>query len=186
MFNSSVEKSVILVRWRSKRTMSAPSFCCGGRALMGSGIAQLAAMNGYSVRLCDRSRDQLHRAEQEIEAGLGKLVRSGRLEPGAADTARGAVGVGRSVVEAATGAGVVVEAVVELLDVKQEVLAEAATVARPDAILATDGPRLLDRVGLARPWVWTASELSAFTSSIRLSSCASWRSSEGCKRATRQ
>ena len=113
-----------------------------GAGIMGSGIAQLAAMNGYSVRLCDRSRDQLHRAEQEIESSLGKLVRSGRLEPGAADTAREAVRVGDSVVEAATGAGVVVEAVVELLDVKQEVLAEAATVARPDAILATNTSQL--------------------------------------------
>src|SRR6478609_1310909 len=86
-----------------------------GAGTMGAGIAQLAAMNGYAVGLCDRSADQLESAEKEIAGSLGKLVRSGRLEAPRADASRAAIGMCASVEEAATGAGAVIEAVVEVL-----------------------------------------------------------------------
>ena len=113
-----------------------------GAGIMGAGIAQAAGMSGYSVGLCDLSPAQTARATSEIAKSLDKLVLSGRLESETADMARSAVQACSSVEEAATGAQVVVEAVVEKLDVKQSVLREVSSVAQPDAVLATNTSQL--------------------------------------------
>ena len=58
----------------------------------------------------------------------------------------------RSVIEAADGAGLVIEAVVERLPVKQAILAEAAGVASPTALLATNTSQLsITAIGSALP-----------------------------------
>jgi 3-hydroxybutyryl-CoA dehydrogenase len=113
-----------------------------GAGIMGSGIAQLAAMAGYEVTLCDTAPEQLERARRQIRASIDKLVGKGRLDHEAGEQAVRQVHLSGSLAEAAAGAALVVEAVVEVLQVKQSVLREAMAVARPDALYGTNTSQL--------------------------------------------
>ena len=113
-----------------------------GAGIMGSGIAQLAAMAGYEVTLCDTAPEQLERARGQIRASIDKLVGKGRLDHEAGEQAVRQVQLSGSLAEAAAGAALVVEAVVEVLQVKQSVLREATAVARPDALYGTNTSQL--------------------------------------------
>ena len=113
-----------------------------GAGIMGSGIAQLAAMAGYEVTLCDTAPEQLERARGQIRASIDKLVGKGRLDHEAGEQAVRQVHLSGSLAEAAAGAALVVEAVVEVLRVKQSVLREATAVARPDALYGTNTSQL--------------------------------------------
>ena len=113
-----------------------------GAGIMGSGIAQLAAMAGYEVTLCDTAPEQLERARGQIRASIDKLAAKGRLDREAGEQAVRRVQLSGSLAEAAAGAALVVEAVVEVLAVKQSVLREAVAVARPDALYGTNTSQL--------------------------------------------
>jgi 3-hydroxybutyryl-CoA dehydrogenase len=113
-----------------------------GAGIMGSGIAQLAAMAGHEVTLCDTAPEQLERARGQIRASIDKLAGKGRLDREAGEQAIRRVQLSGSLAEAAAGAALVVEAVVEVLAVKQSVLREAMAVARPDALYGTNTSQL--------------------------------------------
>jgi 3-hydroxybutyryl-CoA dehydrogenase len=113
-----------------------------GAGIMGSGIAQLAAMAGYEVTLCDTAPEQLERARGQIRASIDKLAARGRLDREAGEQAMRRVQLSGSLAEAAAGAALVVEAVVEVLAVKQSVLREAMAAARPDALYGTNTSQL--------------------------------------------
>jgi len=113
-----------------------------GAGIMGSGIAQLAAMAGYEVTLCDTAPEQLERARGQIRASIDKLAAKGRLDREAGEQAVRRVQLSGSLGEAAAGAALVIEAVVEVLAVKQSVLREAVAVARPDALYGTNTSQL--------------------------------------------
>jgi 3-hydroxybutyryl-CoA dehydrogenase len=111
-----------------------------GAGIMGSGIAQLAATAGYEVAVFDADPGQLTRARGQIEASLNKQVAKGVLDEPAEVLDR--LHPRTSVAEAADGADVVIEAVVERLPVKQAVITEAAAAAAPAALLATNTSQL--------------------------------------------
>ncbi|MGF6888894.1 3-hydroxybutyryl-CoA dehydrogenase [Nocardia sp. GAS34] len=113
-----------------------------GAGIMGSGIAQLAATAGYEVAMADADADQLARARAQIHASVEKLSAKGVIDADAGARALGRLHPHTSVCDAAKDADVVIEAVVERLPVKQAVLAEAASVAAPDALLATNTSQL--------------------------------------------
>ena len=113
-----------------------------GAGIMGSGIAQLAAMAGYEVTLCDTAPEQLERACGQIRASIDKLVGKGRLDHEAGEQAVRQVHLSGSLAEAAAGAALVIEAVIEVLAVKQSILREAMAVARPDALYGTNTSQL--------------------------------------------
>ena len=123
-----------------------------GAGIMGSGIAQLAATAGYEVALFDADQEQLGRARLQTEASLKKLVSKGVLEEPLSARALERLYPSASVAEAADGADVVIEAVVERLPVKQAILTEAAAVASPAALLATNTSQLsITAIGSALP-----------------------------------
>ena len=123
-----------------------------GAGIMGSGIAQLAATAGHEVALFDADQEQLARGRVQIEASLKKLVSKGALEEPDGVRALQRLHPRSSVIEAADGADLVIEAVVERLPVKQAILAEAAGVASPTALLATNTSQLsITAIGSALP-----------------------------------
>jgi 3-hydroxybutyryl-CoA dehydrogenase len=123
-----------------------------GAGIMGSGIAQLAATAGHEVAVFDVDSEQLARGRVQIEASLKKLVSKGTLEEPDSVRALQRLHPRSSVIEAADGADLVIEAVVERLPVKQAILAEAAGVASPTALLATNTSQLsITAIGSALP-----------------------------------
>ncbi|HEX7131786.1 MAG TPA: 3-hydroxyacyl-CoA dehydrogenase family protein, partial [Iamia sp.] len=108
-----------------------------GAGLMGSGIAQVAAVAGHRVILRDVTDEALARGQAAIAKSLDRFVAKGGLERSAADEATGRVTTTTDL-EAVAEADVVVEAAFEDLGVKQDVFRELDRLCRDGAVLATN------------------------------------------------
>jgi 3-hydroxybutyryl-CoA dehydrogenase len=108
-----------------------------GAGLMGSGIAQVAAVAGHHVVLRDVTDDALGRGRAGIEKSLARFVAKGALEQAAVDEALGRITTTTDL-DAAADADVVVEAAFEKLEVKHEIFRELDRICRDGAVLATN------------------------------------------------
>ena len=108
-----------------------------GSGLMGSGIAQVAAVAGWQVTLRDLNTAATDKAMAGITASLDKFTSKGKIS---ADDAAAAIGriTTTTDLDAAGEADIVVEAVFERLELKQEVFKQLDAVCRADAVLATN------------------------------------------------
>jgi 3-hydroxybutyryl-CoA dehydrogenase len=109
-----------------------------GAGVMGRGIAEVTALAGWRTRLVDVSEDQLDGALATIGADLDGGVRRGKVSTDAAQAAILRIAATPDLASACRGADLVIEAVAERLEVKQEVLAVAEPLAAADAVLATN------------------------------------------------
>jgi 3-hydroxybutyryl-CoA dehydrogenase len=91
-----------------------------GCGLMGSGIAQVCAEAGYTVRVREVSDDLVHRGLGRIESFLKKSVEKGKLSPERLREVTGRLH-GTTSLEALADCDIVIEAVVESLDLKRQV-----------------------------------------------------------------
>lgn len=119
-----------------------------GGGFMGAGIAQVAAYSGLDVVLVDVSADRVRSGRDRIGALLQERVDKGRLGPDRRDAILASVR-GTTRVADLAGCDLVVEAVFEDRAVKSEVLADAASVIGPDAVLVSN-TSTLPITGLAR------------------------------------
>jgi len=114
-----------------------PRLAVVGAGTMGSGIAQLGATSGYEVTLIDVTADVAEKGRSAIERRLRRSVERGHLTPEAVEAAmanlKTAVGA-----ESAADADLVIEAVVEVLDVKKATFAALDRVTGPATVLATN------------------------------------------------
>ncbi len=108
-----------------------------GAGSMGAGIAQLAAQSGHRVRLHDASAGAGEAARVRIGADLDGAVKRGKMEPQQRTDVLERIEVA-SGIDALAGCGLVVEAIVERLDVKQAVFRQLEAALGPDAVLATN------------------------------------------------
>jgi len=108
-----------------------------GAGTMGNGIAQVCATTGYQVTMIDVVPEQLERALAAIDKSVGKLHSKGHLTDEQREAARTNI-VTAAEVTAAAAADFAVEAVVESLEIKQQVFAELDDCTRPDVILASN------------------------------------------------
>ncbi|MDB5722725.1 MAG: 3-hydroxyacyl-CoA dehydrogenase [Alphaproteobacteria bacterium] len=109
-----------------------------GAGLMGTGIAHAFASAGYETVLTDIAGEALTRAQSAIAKILDDGVRLGKLEAGAAESAKTLLSVTADTVEAATGASLLVETVSEQMPIKIAVLEAAEPVLAEHAIIATN------------------------------------------------
>jgi|TARA_B100000315_G_scaffold260548_1_gene322805 3-hydroxybutyryl-CoA dehydrogenase len=108
-----------------------------GAGTMGSGIAQVFAQAGLSVRLQDVEPATLDRAAAGIARSLDKLVARGTLEAEVADAACGRLSTGTDL-DALAEVDYVVEAIVEDLEAKRALFSTLDGLARGEAILASN------------------------------------------------
>ncbi|HJQ43589.1 MAG TPA: 3-hydroxyacyl-CoA dehydrogenase family protein [Jatrophihabitantaceae bacterium] len=108
-----------------------------GSGLMGSGIAQVSATAGYDVVLHDVRSEQLDKARAEIESSLQRLVKKEKLTDDDATAALARISTDTSI-DALGGSDVVVEAVFEKLELKQEIFRTLDSLVGPDTLLATN------------------------------------------------
>lgn len=108
-----------------------------GAGLMGSGIAQVAAQAGWQVTLQDLDGEAVRRGLAAVGSSLDRFVAKGTL-PAEERTAVLDRITPTTEFDTAAGADLVVEAVFEQLDVKQEVFRSLDRVCRPEAVLATN------------------------------------------------
>jgi len=108
-----------------------------GAGTMGHGIAQVAGQAGFEVRLVDSASEALAVGVGRIEKSLGKLVDKGKLTDEDRQATLARIETSTDLADL-TAAGLVVEAVVEKLEVKRQVLSELDRVCPPETILATN------------------------------------------------
>jgi 3-hydroxybutyryl-CoA dehydrogenase len=108
-----------------------------GAGLMGSGIAQVAAVAGHEVVLRDVTPEAVARGLEAIEKSLARFVSKQTLSSADAEAAVGRI-TSATDLEAIRDADIVVEAVYETVEVKTGVFAELDRVAKDGAVLATN------------------------------------------------
>lgn len=108
-----------------------------GAGQMGAGIAQVSAMNEFSVILNDISETFLDRGMQSIKKSLSSLSKKGRITE---DEKNAALGRIETTVElnAFQSADYVVEAVIEDENLKLDVFRQLDEICQPGVILATN------------------------------------------------
>ena len=108
-----------------------------GAGSMGHGIAEIAAMAGYTVVLRDIEEDLVEDGYEQIEWSLGKLDEKGQLDQPVEDILS-RISTTTDLEAAVSGADLVIEAATERMDLKQEIFAEVDAHAPPGAILASN------------------------------------------------
>jgi 3-hydroxybutyryl-CoA dehydrogenase len=108
-----------------------------GAGTMGNGIAHVFAQHGWSVTLIDVSESALARGLATIQGNLERQVKKGTIAPTAPAEILARI-AGKTALEAASAAELVVEAATERPDLKFEIFRTLDTVARPGAILASN------------------------------------------------
>ena len=108
-----------------------------GAGTMGSGIAQVAATNGYEVVLRDVEQAYVEDGLDRIATGLDALVRNDLLSEAEATAAQDRV-TGTTDLAALAAADIVIEAVIEDLEVKREVFEALDATTDDGVVLATN------------------------------------------------
>ena len=108
-----------------------------GAGTMGSGIAQVAATNGYEVVLRDVEQAYVEDGLDRIASGLAGMVDNDLLSEDERTTARERI-TGTTELKELAAADIVVEAVIENVEIKQEVFADLASITEESVILATN------------------------------------------------
>jgi len=108
-----------------------------GAGTMGHGIAEVAAVAGYSVALVDISEDILKKALERIRWSLSKLKERGALKEDI-DAIMSRISTSLSIEEAARDADFVIEAVPENMELKRQVFTALDRSAPKHAVLATN------------------------------------------------
>lgn len=104
---------------------------------MGSGIAQVAAQAGYEVILRDVTDEALARGTDGIKVSYDRFVAKGKLEAADAAAALGRISTTTDL-DAVADADLVVEAVFERIEVKQEIFRTLDRITGPGTVLASN------------------------------------------------
>jgi len=108
-----------------------------GAGSMGSGIAQVAAQAGHSVWLNDSSADALERAAKGHSAIFTKLAEKGKMTLDEAKACAKRISYTRAL-DDLKHCGLVIEAIIENLDIKQGLFQELEMICADDAVLASN------------------------------------------------
>lgn len=108
-----------------------------GAGQMGSGIAQVCAMNGYRVILHDLKEEYTEKGMQAIKKNLARQVEKNKMDSREMEETIGRLELSSDIDNAAK-ADLIIEAAVENMEVKSQLFAELDQLAAEHAILATN------------------------------------------------
>jgi 3-hydroxybutyryl-CoA dehydrogenase len=112
-----------------------------GCGLMGSGIAQVAAMAGYDVVVLEADQKFIDKGFAGIDKSLGKLaekpIEKGGITVEQKDAARGRL-EGTLSQQDLADCDLIVEAIIENVDIKKKAYAELDAIVKKDCIFATN------------------------------------------------
>lgn len=108
-----------------------------GAGTMGSGIAQaFAQTEGYEVYLCDINEEFAANGKKKIAKGFEKRIAKGKMTQEAADAILNKITTGVKTI--CTDCDLVVEAALEVMDIKKQTFKELQDICKPDCIFATN------------------------------------------------
>lgn len=109
-----------------------------GSGTMGNGIAHVFAQYGFQVALCDVKQEFLDRAIATIGGNLDRQVKKGTVTEEQKKAIVGRIAATTDLAAAVKGAGLVVEAVTEQVEVKKGLYRELDSLTPPEVILASN------------------------------------------------
>ena len=126
-----------------------------GAGTMGSGIAQaFAQTEGYEVYLCDINEEFAANGKNKIAKGFEKRIAKGKMDQAAADSILAKITTGTK--EICTDCDLIVEAALEVMDVKKQTFKELQDIVKKDCMFATNTSSLsITEIGngLTRPMI---------------------------------
>lgn len=108
-----------------------------GAGTMGAGIAQVAAVGGFSVQLVDIGEAQIEKGVERIRRSLDRLVGKGALTAELRDKSLASLSFSTSL-ESLAGADLLIEAIIENLEIKRDTWARLDRICRPETIFASN------------------------------------------------
>jgi len=112
------------------------TICVCGAGTMGTGIAQLSAMKGISTIQFDISTDMLEKSRKGIEANLNTLVNKDRIGPLEKEEIISRIKFSSQINDCV--ADLVIEAIIEKKEAKQDLFNQLTLINHPQTILASN------------------------------------------------
>lgn len=108
-----------------------------GAGTMGSGIAQaFAQTEGYEVFLCDINEEFAANGKNKIAKGFEKRIAKGKMDQASADAILAKITTGVKTI--CTDCDLIVEAALEVMDIKKQTFKELQDICKKDCIFATN------------------------------------------------
>lgn len=113
--------------------------CLGiiGVGTMGTGIAQVAAQSGFSVCVLDISDEKTKKGLGFVEKSWSRLVEKGKLPADVVDKSKSNIKTCSSLSDL-KNCDLLIEAITENTEAKQQLFAKLKEIAKPEAIIATN------------------------------------------------
>lgn len=108
-----------------------------GAGTMGAGIAQIAATNGHKVCLYDSFDGAIETAETKLKKILNRLVEKERITQQNNEAILGRINFTKDIKDV-SGSGLVIEAIIENLEIKQKVFTEIENLVDEECIIASN------------------------------------------------
>jgi 3-hydroxybutyryl-CoA dehydrogenase len=108
-----------------------------GAGTMGAGIAQIAAKNGHKVCLYDSFDGAIETAETKLKKILDRLVEKERITQQDNEAILGRINFTKDIKDV-SGSGLVIEAIIENLEIKQKVFTEIENLVDEECIIASN------------------------------------------------
>lgn len=118
--------------------MEIRKICVLGAGLMGAGIAQTAAQAGFDVSIRDMEDRFVENGLASIRSNLERAVSKGKMDKEEEQKILGRIKGTTDLKEAAQDADIVIEAIIELMEIKKEVYKELDMICKKEAIFATN------------------------------------------------
>ena len=109
-----------------------------GAGTMGAGIGLCFALSGYKIALYDVKSEQLDKALARIKSSQKILTQEGVISESEAKAAITRIAVAANLKEALNGAQFVLEAVPEILDIKQKIFVEMEPLCTSETIMTSN------------------------------------------------
>jgi 3-hydroxybutyryl-CoA dehydrogenase len=108
-----------------------------GAGIMGAGVGQLCAQQGYEVTIVDISEEIVEKAKGKVRAGLSRRVEKGKITQEEMESVLSRMNWSTDL-DLAKESDFVVEAASENLGVKKEIFKKLDSICLPETILATN------------------------------------------------
>jgi len=118
--------------------MEIKKICVLGAGIMGAGIAQVSARAGFEVTIRDMEDRFVENGLTTIKSNLGRAVSKGRLDQAEADAVLNRITGTTDLDQAAGDADLVIEAILEVMDIKKQVFQDLDNLCKKDTLLATN------------------------------------------------
>ena len=109
-----------------------------GAGIMGAGIAQTAAREGFDVAIRDVEARLVENGMATIQGNLNRAVSKGKLTEASATEIMGRINGFTDLTTAAQDADMVIEAIIERMDIKKQVYQELDNICNKEAIFASN------------------------------------------------